>query len=525
MSDEQTPSTLNISPENVLELNIKSKDGSSTRSSQVILNENFVTLRKSYKNILKQKEECEKTPEKINSANFEGKTEKEEKQLVSGIIKSLSTSFSSDITKSDATNNSDASLYEKRMRLLPKMTIPQNCGRKLKTPTKVTSSYRKNIPIKDECGLTIYTESPQNSNRGRLKYNSKEEKTPVKAASTQKAEQLRTKSPFYRSDSAYTAVDHSIISKSPNCNIISRFEQKKILEKSPLTKRQVLKSLDNSIISKSPNCNIRSTPDRKRNLEKSPSFKKHITPKVVKKPLLKMVLQTPCETKSNVYNTNRQATAQVSKSLPRNFYNACTKTSNGRTFSHFKKPISVGRIVKSSMKSKETEDSSGVYSSSSKMSHLKDVAVKLENYLPGDFDSLSNNNDVQSTRLSGGNESQISTSVTNAEDKGLSTSLENGISQLNSDSISCCDFKDKILTEKIAKVENVKINYLKSRASDYTLGCESDNKSYLSDDLLQSFGPEPKVEKEFEKIENSLREDKKESFMTDDLTDKSFLNM
>lgn len=494
VSDEQSTETMNISPENLLEVNIKSTDGSSTSGAQIHLNDNFVTRRRNQK-VRKQERENENIPEATN-VDFGEKTAQDEKVLVSQIISRLSTSFSSDLTKSDLTNSS--SLFGRRMGLMSKIKNPPNTA------------------LRDETYSKVRNESPQNSNKTRLKNDSKEERTPVKCASAKKSEKIGTKSPFFKP----SGLDNSVVSKSPNCNIISRFEMKSIQEKSPIVARPVLKSLDNSIVSKSPNCNIVTTLERKRKLAKTPSFEKNVTSKIVKKPPQKMISRTPCDVKSRLFKSNSEKAALVSKSLPRNFQRTSTKILQESKLPVFKKPVSVNRKTKST-KCNDTEESSGVYSESSKISNFKNVAMKLEDYLPEDFQSLSNNNDVQSTRLAESFDHGILSSVTDAEEKGLNTSLENGTSERSKESISRCKLKAKS-PEKLAHVKS-EIDNQVSRFNDSLVDCKPFSKSNLSDESSLSTDLKLSDQDKVKRLENVLVVNR-ESLMTEDLTERSCLN-
>ena len=498
ISDEQSTETINTSPENYLEVNIKSKDFSSTSGSQINVNDDFVTHRRNQK-ICKYTQENESTPD-ITDTDLGGKTVQDEKILVSKIINRLSTSFSSDITKAEITNNS--SLLGKRMGLISRVT------------------NQKNMALGNETYAKVCNKSSQNFSKERLQKNSKVERNPIKPVYVPKSEKFRRQSPVSKVDKTFSALDNSIVSKSPNCNILSRFE-KKVQEKSPILDRQVLKSLDNSIISKSPNCNIVSVLERKRKLAKTPSFEKHVTPKMFKKPLQKMTPRTPCNVKSKLFQSNSEKAAQVSKSLPRNFHRACIKTPQERGSPIFKKPISAVRKEIKSTKLKDTEKSSGVYSETSKISNLKNVAMKLENYMSEDFKSLSNNNDMQSTRLSEYFDHEILTSMTDTDEKVLNTSLENGISQLSSESISRCNSNTK-KPEEVAPMNSEIDNHV-FRFHDSTLDCKPFGISNLSGVSPLSTDRKFKDEDKVRKIQNVLGENL-ENFVTEDLIERSFLN-
>lgn len=442
----------------------------------MILNEEYISNRRNRKENKKPSNEIETKY-------------KEEKLLVSQLISHLSTTVSNDITKTDNTHNSDTSLFEKRIQLIPKNFRMSNQA------TNKRNEFSKNLI------------------RGRLKNKLKEET--ISHKHLLKSDKQRIKTPLIEKDS--NILDNSIVSKSPNCNILTRLKNDKTIEKSLLFEKNSLNSLNDSIITKSPNCAIASNSDKKKKLSKIPIFGKKSTPTIVKNPFKKIISRTPCGLISQTYKKHCQKIAETSKSLPRNFQNKISQEQESLPL--FKKPFNMERKINSGYKKKDTEESSGIYSASSKIMQLKNVAMKLEDYITDDFDSLSNNNDIHNTKVIENFKQNVSNSLSNTNETKFNTSLENMTSNI-SDSSSRTKLKIINSTEEISNIK-YKLDSNDS-LSDSIVDCQEQIKSYHSQQSLLSFN-QSETNDNIENCKNSFRESKN-SFITADLTERSLMN-
>lgn len=489
VTDEQT-GTLNISPENILEFNIKSSDGSISSEFELFFNDGFVSRRRKRKPIQVREES-----KKLSETECEEKNIKEES--INQLMSHLSTS-ATNITKTDFTQNSDSSLNEKRMQLVPK--------------TLNYSSRKSNQNGQDEISENLISTRLKNQLKKEFSIN---KITPLKA------EKQRRKSPLTERD--INVLDNSILTKSPNCNILTRSEKEKIVEKTLFLKRNSPKSLDNSIITKSPNCAIASSSDNKRKLSKIPKFGNRLTPTFVKRNSSKIMSRTPCGLTSQTFSLNSQKDEKISKSLPKNFQN---KISQRQELSHCKKKLNVDKKINSGCKKKDTEESSGIYSASSKATQLKNAAMKLDYYVSEDFDSLSNNNDVHSMRLCKQFERVASSSLSNSD-----KSLENATS--NKSKFSSRVDLNAINSSKEATFFKFEEDSYDSWGMNYEGGshCSVLEQLILSGYDFITNDPEQfklsenklEVENNVGHCENSFK-GSKDSRITDDITERSFIN-
>lgn len=485
VTDEQTSSTLNISPENVLELNIKSSNGSSSSDYQLLLNEDYITRRKNRKILQEQKENKPSNETEVYKY-------KKEEQADSQLISNISTTISNDITRTDNPHNSDSSIFDRRKHLIPK--------------TKNSLAQMSNQLTNKRNEIT------ENLIRGRLKRKLKDETN----ISSPTLDKQRTRTPLI--EKKVNNLENSIISKSPNCNILTQFKPDKTIQKSLFLEKT--NYLNDSIITKSPNCAIVSSANKEKRISKIPIFGQKSTPPTGRNSLKKIISRTPCGLISETYKLHCQRMAQISKSLPRNFQN---KILGEQESPFFKRPESMERKINSCHKKKDTEESSGIYSDTSKIMKLKNVAMKLEDYITEDFDSLTstnnNSNVTEDTKIDDNFEENATNSMNNTDENNFNTSLENMTSNL-SDSSSRINAKSRNFTEEIS---NIKYELEGNDSlSDSTVNSQVQCKSYQPEQSFLSFN-QRENEDNTENGENSFKESKN-SFITDDLTGRSPMN-